>query len=142
MTDSDKIKTALTLCNCDIDELLLRCEECPYKRDDLGTCQTINPLYDDMLAYIEEHEARVYNIGDFYGETFGYLEYRSDRPGFSDFEPFPVLIADVSEDDDTVTVTRRSGTLQTMEIADMNKLWRIWSDYPTHKQILEAKWDD
>ena len=85
--------------------------------------------------------AKVMKTCDFYGEDFGYLEYRPSRPGWGDFEPYPVLIAGVNEDDDLVMVMRKSGSGETLDIRDMNRTWRIWKGYPSHLRLIEVKWD-
>lgn len=91
------------------------------------------------IGKLKEQEARVFNVGDFYGEEFGYLEYRSDIPGFSNFEPSPVLIGDI--DEENVTVIFRSASVQKLPLDRMNKNWRIWSEYPTHELLRAVKWE-
>ncbi|MBE6725126.1 MAG: hypothetical protein E7576_08060 [Ruminococcaceae bacterium] len=93
----------------------------------------------DALALLKGQEARVVNVGDFYGGEFGYLEYRSDRPSFSNFEPSPVLIGDI--DEENVTVIFRSASVQKLQLDRMNKNWRIWSEYPTHELLRTVKWE-
>lgn len=93
----------------------------------------------ERIGKLKAHEPRVFNVGDFYGEEFGYLEYRTDRPGFSDFEPSPVLISDI--DEENVTVIFRSASVQKLPLDRMNKNWRIWSEYPTHELLKAVKWE-
>lgn len=108
---------------------------CELKKCYLGG---IVDALDFAIEAVKAQEPRVFNVGDFYGEEFGYLEYRTDRPGFSDFEPSPVLISDI--DEENVTVIFRSASVQKLPLGRMNKNWRIWSEYPTHKLLMAVKW--
>lgn len=94
---------------------------------------------DDAIALLKAQEPRVFNVGDFFGEEFGYLEYRTDSPGFSNFEPSPVLISDT--DEENVTVIFRSASVQKLPLDRMDKNWRIWSEYPTHELLRAVKWE-
>ena len=98
-------------------------------------------VYNEVYCYVESMivEPRVFNVGDFYGKEFGYLEYRTVRPGFSDFDLLSVLIVDI--DEENVTVVFRSASVQKLPLDRMNKNWRIWSDYPTHKLLRAVKWE-
>lgn len=120
-----------------------RCGSCPYFNGDSGygiSCrdELLDDLYELLEAQEEAQGPRVLNVGDFYGEEFGYLEYRTVTPGFSNFEPSPVLISDI--DEENVTVIFRSGSVQKLPLDTLNKRWRIWSDYPTHELLKEVKW--
>ena len=95
---------------------------------------------EDAIALLKAQEPRVFNVWDFFGEEFGYLEYMADRQGFSNFEPSPVLIGDI--DEENVTVIFRSASVQKLPLGRINKNWRIWSDYPTHELLKAVKWDD
>ena len=145
MTKQERIIAAY---NCVNDKLPdRRCENCPYSYgylDQSGynspviTCNT-EMIMADAITLIYSQIPRVYNAGDFFGEEFGYLEYRTDRPGFSNFEPSPILIGDI--DEENVTVIFRSASAQKLPLDTMNKNWRIWSDYPTHEQLRRVKWE-
>lgn len=93
------------------------------------------PTYDELL---KEQEPRVFSVSDFFGEEFGFLEYRKTNPGFSNFEPSPILIGDI--DEEYVTVIFRSASVQKLSLSDLNKRWRIWSNYPTHELLRTVPW--
>lgn len=99
----------------------------------------LTKVIDDIAALLKAQEARVFNVGDFFGEEFGYLEYRTDRPGFSNFEPSPVLIGNI--DEENVTVIFRSASVQKLPLDRINKNWRVWSNYPTHELLRAVKWE-
>lgn len=113
-----------------------RCGECPYGpyRSDC-----VESLHMDVERLVEVQTPRGFNVGDFYGEEFGYLEYRPKIPGFSDFEPTPILISDI--DEENVTVIFKSASVLKLPLDKMGKSWRIWSDYPTHELLKAVKWD-
>ena len=96
--------------------------------------------YDVLKAAGELLRARGLTIGEFYGEGVGYLEYITKRPGFSNFDPLPVLISNV--DDTDVTLIFRRGAANKLPLDMYNKSWRVWSEYPTHKMLVEVKWND
>ena len=131
------------------DKVIKGLECCTSIPNEYGDCMSLNCLYKgpsccndvmrDALALLKAQEPRVFNVGDFFGEEFGYLEYRTDRPGFSNFDPSPVLIGDI--DDENVTVIFRSASVQKLPLDRMNKNWRIWSDYPTHELLRTVKWE-
>lgn len=126
------------------DEGESHCDDCPYQNellngDENNTLYCIKHYVLNALRLLEEVKPKVYSVGDFYGEDFGYLEYRTKRDGWSEFDMVPVAIGDT--DDYTVTLIFRSAAYDTFDLDDMNKVWRVWSNYPTHEQILKAKWD-
>lgn len=138
MTERGKVKAGLEcLTHVNFAIYKTECQErnCPYK--DAEQCDS--DVMVDALNLLESQEPRVFGVGDFYGEEFGYLEYKTSNPGFSDFELSPVLISDI--DEENVTVIFRSGSVLKLPIDKINKSWRIWSDYPSHKLLTGVNWD-
>jgi len=122
----------MTECEQVIAELLYLKHDC---LEGSATDQTL----DKAIAMLKVQKPRVLNVGDFYGEEFGYLEYMPDRPGFSNFDPAAVLIGDI--DEKNVTVIFRSASVVKLPLEKMYKNWRIWSEYPTHELLRTVKWD-
>lgn len=138
--DIEKLEKVIkALENCNAPE---KCRDCPWKPCEEPDCKHSDypdGLIEQAIALLKAQAPRVFNVGDFYGEEFGYLEYRPDRPGFSNFDPSPILIGDI--DEENVTVIFRSASVLKLPLDMMNKNWRIWSDYPTHEQLRTAEWE-
>ena len=133
MTDREMVIKAL---ECISNSTKQPCRDCEYSERE-EWC--VEECAKDALALLKAQEPRVFNVGDFYGEEFGYLEYRPKIPGFSNFEPSPILISDI--DEENVTVIFRSASVLKLPLDKMEKSWRIWSDYPTHELLKAVKWD-
>lgn len=142
MTLRQKVTNAMECClHMLTDSGESHCKDCPYN-DLIMNHGCDNPVYcirDYVRDGLKIIKPKVYSIADFYGEDFGYLEYREKREGWSCFDLSPVSIGDV--DEYTVTLVHRSAAYDAFDWEDMNKIWRVWSGYPSHEEILEAKWD-
>lgn len=85
MTDREKIIKALECCDDSCGGENLRCEDCPYKDVDAGTCETIHALHADVRKLLKEQEPVKPVKKQIFSSIFGWVCGACGRPFLSDY---------------------------------------------------------
>lgn len=104
--------------------------------DDMDTTIRVareNEAIDRVLSALKP---RVMNGGDLFGYEMGVLEYKGD-PIMEN-----ILILQGGPDVEYMTMLVCTGHAQrTLDLREMGKKWRIWTQAPMPEDLKEADWD-
>lgn len=136
MTKLKKVIKGLECCRAQLSSPL--CEECPYKDDVQGTCDTLNNIFSDALELLKEQEPRVLTheeadaIAHQTEETAIYLERKSDKSLYA------AIAGDTQGRVPNISWLGKERNYQD----EYGISWRCWSARPTDEQREAVKWDE